>query len=294
MSNSAKIFDLSEWNQAGRLKWGGRTICQQCHCLISKCVIFLFQASQPQMPTQVSPSTVLPEPKSENKTVPSGKEIPAPCIPIQVLQKDSDTKPSPQKPVPPAENIDKKMPCPPVEKRPTPQEPELQKTSEVESQKHPGVLKVEAILNRVQELELAVDTFDGKKNDKKYLMIEEYLTKELLALDSVDPDGCADVRQARRDGVRKVQNILERLEQKAEDVPEPTQVDVHQPPLPEHKPLPQEKMDVDSTLQNRPKDIHNGDAKEQIELETDHRETKEGVVTNLAKETNTSETVTEP
>ncbi|NWH63438.1 BAG3 regulator, partial [Geococcyx californianus] len=71
-------------------------------------------------------------------------------------------------------------------------------------------------LEKVQMLEQAVDSFEGKKTDKKYLMIEEYLTKELLALDSVDPEGRADVRQARRDGVRKVQNILERLEQKAE------------------------------------------------------------------------------
>lgn len=55
--------------------------------------------------------------------------------------------------------------------------------------------------------------FDGKKNDKKYLLLEELLTKELLALDSVDPEGRVDVRQARRDGVRWVQTILEDLEQ---------------------------------------------------------------------------------
>lgn len=55
--------------------------------------------------------------------------------------------------------------------------------------------------------------FDGKKNDKKYLLLEELLTKELLALDSVDPEGRVDVRQARRDGVRRVQTILEELEQ---------------------------------------------------------------------------------
>lgn len=55
--------------------------------------------------------------------------------------------------------------------------------------------------------------FNGKKNDKKYLLLEELLTKELLALDSVDPEGRVDVRQARRDGVRRVQTILEELEQ---------------------------------------------------------------------------------
>ncbi|KAJ8393246.1 hypothetical protein AAFF_G00063180 [Aldrovandia affinis] len=77
---------------------------------------------------------------------------------------------------------------------------------------HPGLAKVQQIVERVHRLEHEVRCFDGKKNDKRYLLLEELLTKELLALDSVDPEGRVDVRQARRDGVRKVQNILEGLE----------------------------------------------------------------------------------
>ncbi|XP_053161766.1 BAG family molecular chaperone regulator 3 isoform X2 [Hemicordylus capensis] len=265
------------------------------------------QASQQQMPTQGSPPTLPPEVKFESKTAPSTAEIPAPYFPIPIIHADKDTKPPPQQPPTTAESVEKKIPCPakaaPLEQRAVPQEHEQravlqehepQKTPEVEEpQKHPGVLKVEAILNRVQSLEQAVDSFEGKKNDKKYLMIEEYLTKELLALDSVDPEGRADVRQVRRDGVRKVQNILERLEQKAEDVPEPVQVERLQQSLPEkNKPQPQETMDIDPTLQNLTKDISNENAKEPIKI--DQSGCKEGVVTNLAKETNTSETMTEP
>ncbi|XP_060896922.1 BAG family molecular chaperone regulator 3 [Labrus mixtus] len=78
---------------------------------------------------------------------------------------------------------------------------------------HPGLAKVQQIVERVAKLEQEVKCFAGKKNDKKYLLLEELLTKELLALDSVDPEGRVDVRQARRDGVRRVQNILEELEQ---------------------------------------------------------------------------------
>lgn len=78
---------------------------------------------------------------------------------------------------------------------------------------HPGLAKVQKIVERVEKLEQEVRFFDGKKNDKRYLLLEELLTKELLALDSVDPEGRLDVRQARRDGVRKVQNILDELEQ---------------------------------------------------------------------------------
>lgn len=78
---------------------------------------------------------------------------------------------------------------------------------------HPGLTKVQQIVERVAKLEQEVKCFSGKKNDKKYLLLEELLTKELLALDSVDPEGRVDVRQARRDGVRRVQTILEELEQ---------------------------------------------------------------------------------
>ncbi|KAF3842357.1 hypothetical protein F7725_024308 [Dissostichus mawsoni] len=78
---------------------------------------------------------------------------------------------------------------------------------------HPGLAKVQQIVARVAKLEQDVKCFEGKKNGKKYLLLEELLTKELLALDSVDPEGRVDIRQVRRDGVRRVQNILEALEQ---------------------------------------------------------------------------------
>ncbi|XP_061647025.1 BAG family molecular chaperone regulator 3 isoform X1 [Phyllopteryx taeniolatus] len=87
---------------------------------------------------------------------------------------------------------------------------------------HPGLAKVQKIVERVAKLEEEVKSFAGKKNDKKYLLLEELLTKELLALDSVDPEGRVDVRQARRDGVRRVQTILEELEQLEEPSTRPS------------------------------------------------------------------------
>ncbi|MEQ2181706.1 hypothetical protein GOODEAATRI_014294 [Goodea atripinnis] len=100
-------------------------------------------------------------------------------------------------------------PASPTEVSPAQAEAELAAQCPV----HPGLAKVQQILERVAKLEQEVKSFSGKKNDKKYLLLEELLTKELLALDSVDPEGRADVRQARRDGVRRVQTILEELEQ---------------------------------------------------------------------------------
>ncbi|KAL1787769.1 BAG family molecular chaperone regulator 3 isoform X1 [Sigmodon hispidus] len=212
---------------------------------------------RPQQPMthREPPPVTQPENKTESKPGPAGPELPPGHIPIQVIRKEADAKPVSQKPPPPAEKVEVKVssapiPCPSpspappavpsspknvaAEQKaapsPAPAETAPPKPGEAEAPpKHPGVLKVEAILEKVQGLEQAVDNFEGKKTDKKYLMIEEYLTKELLALDSVDPEGRADVRQARRDGVRKVQTILEKLEQKAIDVPGQVQVYELQP-----------------------------------------------------------------
>ncbi|XP_006879958.1 PREDICTED: BAG family molecular chaperone regulator 3 [Elephantulus edwardii] len=210
---------------------------------------------RPQPMTHQDSSPVSPpENKPEVKAGPTGPDLPPGHIPIQVIIKEADAKPVAPKAPPPSEKVEVKVPsapvpCPPspaasavpaaprnvaAEERatpiPAPAEAAPPKAGEAgAAPKHPGVLKVEAILEKVQGLEQAVDNFEGKKTDKKYLMIEEYLTKELLALDSVDPEGRADVRQARRDGVRKVQTILEKLEQKAIDVPGQVQVYELQP-----------------------------------------------------------------
>lgn len=270
------------------------------------------------MPTEEAPPPLPPDSKLKNKAGSPVTESPVQSIPIQVIRAEVDTKPSQQVPFSPiqvicpdvdikppqqvpfpaVEHVDK-IPCPvkavPVEERSLPEEHESEKTSEAEEpQKHSGVLKVEAILNRVQILEHEVDSFQGKKNDKKYLWIEEYLTKELLALDSVDPEGRADVRQARRDGVRKVQNILERLEQKAEDFPETAQGDGFQSSFHESSPLSQEKMEIDPMVENLAKDINNENVKEQIKIEMEQPGSKEDIVSNLAKESCTAKTLAEP
>ncbi|XP_017664671.1 PREDICTED: BAG family molecular chaperone regulator 3 [Lepidothrix coronata] len=258
------------------------------------------QVSQQQVPPQEPPrAPPAPETKPENKAAPPPEpEAPSTYIPIQVTHQEPDPKLPPQKPPAMAEKAEKKAPPPakvaPPQERPPPEEapPPPPKTTETgEPPKHPGVLKVEAILEKVQMLEQAVDSFEGKKTDKKYLMIEEYLTKELLALDSVDPEGRADVRQARRDGVRKVQTILEKLEQKAEDVPEP--VDGLQPNCPEPKP-PQEIMEIEPVVVKSKGDTSNKNAQEETKMERHQPETKEEVFTNLATTTNTSNNPTEP
>ncbi|XP_028936967.1 BAG family molecular chaperone regulator 3 [Ornithorhynchus anatinus] len=263
------------------------------------------QAS-PQPPAPPQEPSPVPQPKSKPESK-AGTDPPTSYVPIQVVHKELDSKPLPQKPPPPAERVDLKIPpppgtppapCPPTseasEERPAPAEALPPKTAEGDDgPKHPGVLKVEAILEKVRGLEQAVNSFEGKKTDKKYLMIEEYLTKELLALDSVDPEGRPDVRQARRDGVRKVQNILEKLEQKAVDGPDQIQVYELQPSLPESVNPLQETMEVDAEVDKGKKDTENREVREESKTETHQPETK-GAVADLASTADTSSNPTEP
>ena len=53
------------------------------------------------------------------------------------------------------------------------------------------------------------------KGDQSYILIEEMLTRQLLALDGVDSQGNEDVRLTRRSIVRQVQGLISTLESKA-------------------------------------------------------------------------------
>ncbi|KAI2657822.1 BAG family molecular chaperone regulator 3 [Labeo rohita] len=150
---------------------------------------------QPQQQQQQQPTQAPPPPKAQQPVPQSPQVSETSNITIQFPPapepEETAAPPTPQEILPPQ-----------VQPEETP-EPDLS---------HPGLIKVQQILERVEKLAQDVKHFDGKKNDKRYLMLEEMLTKELLALDSVDPEGRPDVRQARRDGVRRVQTILDELE----------------------------------------------------------------------------------
>ncbi|KAG9470424.1 BAG family molecular chaperone regulator 4 isoform X2 [Eleutherodactylus coqui] len=86
--------------------------------------------------------------------------------------------------------------------------------ADASSATHPGILKIKEVLERVVDLESEVDEFVGRKTDMSYRCLEELLTKELLELDSVETGGQEGIRHARKEAVRKLQSILERLERK--------------------------------------------------------------------------------
>ncbi|XP_055518268.1 BAG family molecular chaperone regulator 3-like [Leucoraja erinacea] len=85
-------------------------------------------------------------------------------------------------------------------------------TQPAECPVHPGQVKVEQVMNNVQQLEAEVNQFDGKRGDKTYRLLEELLTKQLLEVDSVETNGQEHIRQVRKAAVHKIQSVLEKLE----------------------------------------------------------------------------------
>jgi hypothetical protein len=86
-------------------------------------------------------------------------------------------------------------------------------TSMMTSQKSPQE-KCDDIANELSNLERDVDSFVGKKDDKQYLKLDEYLTQCLLKLDEIDRSD-EKVNQTRRRLINLTQQLLEKLEKKS-------------------------------------------------------------------------------
>lgn len=81
----------------------------------------------------------------------------------------------------------------------------------------PAYRAVWTVLGNLSELQAQVLGFDGKRADKSYLMLEELLTKQLLALDAVDPQGHEPTKVSRKQAVKFAQNILNYLDMKTDE-----------------------------------------------------------------------------
>ncbi|KAM4625007.1 BAG family molecular chaperone regulator 5 isoform 2-T2 [Polymixia lowei] len=82
---------------------------------------------------------------------------------------------------------------------------------------HPSHRAVWLVLGSLSDLQAQVLGFDGKRADKSYMMLEELLTKQLLALDAVDPQGDEGTKMARKQAVKFAQNILSYLDMKTDE-----------------------------------------------------------------------------
>uniref|UniRef100_A0AAY4APE1 BAG family molecular chaperone regulator 5 n=1 Tax=Denticeps clupeoides TaxID=299321 RepID=A0AAY4APE1_9TELE len=93
----------------------------------------------------------------------------------------------------------------------------LCRRQESPAEEHPSHAAVWRVLASLSELQAQVLGFDGKRADKSYMVLEELLTKQLLALDAVDPQGDQMTKVARKQAVKYAQNILSYLDMKTDE-----------------------------------------------------------------------------
>ncbi|KAM8780754.1 BAG family molecular chaperone regulator 5 [Rhynchonycteris naso] len=93
----------------------------------------------------------------------------------------------------------------------------LEKRKSIVCEEHPSHKAVWAVLGHLSEIQGEVLSFDGNRTDKNYMRLEEELTKQLLALDAVDPQGEERCKAARKQAVRLAQSILSYLDLKSDE-----------------------------------------------------------------------------
>ncbi|XP_056282596.1 BAG family molecular chaperone regulator 5 isoform X2 [Pseudoliparis swirei] len=72
------------------------------------------------------------------------------------------------------------------------------------------------VLGSLSDLQAQALAFNGRRVDKSYILLEELLTKQLLALDAVDPQGDDNTKMARKQAVKFAQNILNYLDMRTD------------------------------------------------------------------------------
>lgn len=72
--------------------------------------------------------------------------------------------------------------------------------------------KIAEVRKSVTEYQDQIKKFTGVKTDKEYIYLDEMLTRALLQLDNIDPDGRDDVRQARKTLVKDINDTIVAME----------------------------------------------------------------------------------
>lgn len=78
------------------------------------------------------------------------------------------------------------------------------------------------VLNLMNE----VENFAGCKKDKRYLFLDEMLTRNLIKLDNIETEGKENIRLARREAIKCIQKCIAVLEAKAEQNGKPKEPNV--------------------------------------------------------------------
>ncbi|KAJ2939751.1 hypothetical protein O0L34_g17942 [Tuta absoluta] len=163
---------------------------------------FQRQGAQPFAQQKVFPQTYA------RGSSPARTQSPRPAEEIKIpvhhdapkQQKPQQPPPKPQ-PQPQQPEQPPKQPTPPPTARPQPPDP---------------ITQILAIQTDVLNLMAEVENFAGAKKDKRYIYLDEMLTRNLIKLDNIETEGKENIRNARKEAIKCIQKCIAVLEAKAE------------------------------------------------------------------------------
>ncbi|GBP56179.1 BAG domain-containing protein Samui [Eumeta japonica] len=190
-------------------------------------------------------------------------------VPSNKTQQQQKT---PQQPHPQPQQQQQQQQMPRARTPPQPQQP-----PPPPQQPSPGNDPISVILNvqtDVLNLMTEVENFNGTKKDKKYLYLDEMLTRNLIKLDNIETDGKENVRQARKEAIKCIQKCIAVLEAKAESNMAAAQSQVA-PSQPQHDVEMKENAANEAT-ENKPSEPkENGEVvTKEVEMKDDTKESK--------------------
>ena len=89
---------------------------------------------------------------------------------------------------------------------------------EIKRQDHPSFNKLNKIMENVPDIKKQLDMFQGENTSKEYKLLDEMLTRKLVALDEILTGGRDDVRQQRKESINIINHYVSILESKAKNV----------------------------------------------------------------------------
>ncbi|XP_053608154.1 BAG domain-containing protein Samui isoform X2 [Plodia interpunctella] len=186
------------------------------------------QGPQPFAQQKVYPQTAFARGAS-----PQRSQSPKPNFPeekfVKVPVHHEFSKGAPSKPKPPQQQQQTQPPRaqqpPPQQKQQTPPrrtpEPPQQEQAPPQPKPQPAandpISQILSIQTDVLNLMTDVENFTGTKKDKKYMFLDEMLTRNLIKLDTIETEGKENIRQARKEAIKCIQKCIAVLEAKADN-----------------------------------------------------------------------------
>ncbi|OAD55730.1 BAG domain-containing protein Samui [Eufriesea mexicana] len=117
---------------------------------------------------------------------------------------------------------------------------------------------------KVDSLAEQVKQYHGNsRTDKEYIYLDEMLTRELIKLDDIETEGRDNVRQARRNAIKSIQETISLLESKA--------------PLPSQQPSSQEHEKQEDQVSNVTKEAERTESMDVDQKSEDQSQNKEAI-----------------